>query len=284
VAKATSLKYHAQALRLLGREPERSAKAVLAVRACEEVCGIRLPAAVREWYTLKGAVEMLAAQDGACGPNSLEGLLDAFVTVASTPKGRPPPRIQFYGPWRTNTGYDADLVLNGSDDPPIIDSEPTKKLFSKYVLDMAWWKTTMDGAPGIHIAGQDWWDFAARCGPTHLTFFTDQFEELPREAHPYLTWAAGRPDLLGFRFFREGWRVAVATKGDPLAGDQPAAYDLHADTEEELFRLYKFVRLCHGVPLHLPPSKPTPNEDMKVRFLTRFPSAEVCGQPGASRA
>ncbi len=175
-----------------------------------------------------------------------------------------------------NTGYEADLILDGSDDPPIfIDPEGREQPFSRYVRDMAWWKTTFDDVPSIHAGGRDWWDFAAGCGPKDLRFLTEQFEELPREPHPFLTWAFDRPELRGFRFFRGGWRVAVATKGDPTEGERPAAYDLSAVSEEELFRLYEFVRPCQGVPLHLCPVKPTSYAEITERFVGRFPSAKV---------
>jgi hypothetical protein len=271
------LNYHAQALRLFGREPRISESAVRTIERHEALGGFVLPAAVREWYTLEGAEEMLSHREEAGGPTPLAGILKAFGDFASAPAGRKPPRVNFYGPRRANTGYDADLIPDGSDDPPVfIDLEEREQPFSRYVLDVAWWKATLDDVPSIHVGGRDWWCFAAGCGPAQLKFLAERFEELPREPHPFLTWAFDQPELRGFRFFRGDWRVAVATRGDPTAGTQPAAYDLSADTEAKLFDLYQLMTPCHGVALHLCPPEGTSYAEMKGRFSARFLSAEVC--------
>ncbi len=90
MAELVPLTYHAQALRLLGQEPQVSGESVRAIEQCEADCGVTLPAAVREWYMLAGAEEMLAQREGACGPNSLTDILKAFSAAVSTPIRRQP--------------------------------------------------------------------------------------------------------------------------------------------------------------------------------------------------
>jgi hypothetical protein len=272
----TNLSRYAQVLRLLAQTPKVSAAAVQAIEQHEAKYGIVLPAAVRDWYALEGAVDMLAQRTGACGPNSLDGLLKEIAAVISAPKGSRKPRVSFYGPWRVNTGYEADLMLDGSDDPAVYsDSDDQEKPFSKFVLDIAWWKTTFDEVLGIHVSGEDWWDFDAVCGPTHLRYLTERFEELPREPHPAYTCPFDTPEYRGFRFFRAGGRVAVATKGDPAVGDRPAVYQLSADTEDNLFDLYESVKFCHGLAVELCTNEQVVYAEMKTRFVARFRSAEV---------
>src|SRR5258708_3830374 len=99
MAELAPLKYHAPALRLLGHKPQVSPEAIRAIEQCEVACGVALPASVREWYALEGAVDMLAQRQGACGPNSLAGILEGFAAAVSRPEGRERPRITFYGPW-----------------------------------------------------------------------------------------------------------------------------------------------------------------------------------------
>jgi hypothetical protein len=54
------LAYHSRTLRLLGVEPRLSPRAVAAVERTEALRGMRLPAAVRELYTLDGVAAGLA--------------------------------------------------------------------------------------------------------------------------------------------------------------------------------------------------------------------------------
>jgi hypothetical protein len=234
---------------------------------------------VREWYTLEDAEQALAQGEGACGPNSLAGVLEAF--AAARPASREPARMHFYGPWEVNTGYAADVILDGSDDPPVAsDPDGREQPFSQYVLDLAWWKVTVDEVPSILVRGPNQGDLAAAFGPPHLDFFVQEFEELPRDVALSFTlgYDPERPpsEWRVFAFFRPGWRVEVDVQGDPADGVRPAQYVLHADTVEQLFDLYAFAWPCHGAPVHLWTAKPMPAAAMKARFLARFPSVEVC--------
>src|SRR5262245_14605384 len=119
VVGTADIRYHAEALQLLAVEPRWNPEAVAQIARAEARCGRRLAAAVGEWYSLDGAEELLTLDDGACGVVPLADFLDRF--------GRGSREIEFYGPRRVNTGYQAFVQLNESDDPPVVvdgDLEP----------------------------------------------------------------------------------------------------------------------------------------------------------------
>jgi hypothetical protein len=133
MSEAAVLRYHAAALRLLGITPRVDPEAVNRIAKAEAVSGRRLPAAVREWYTLAGAEEFLTLDDNACG---VVPLVDVLADL-----GRGAARVEFYGPRRVNTGYQAFVTLDGSEDPPVVvdgDSEPVP--FAEYVRGLAEYK------------------------------------------------------------------------------------------------------------------------------------------------
>jgi hypothetical protein len=89
-----------------------------------------VPAAVREWYTLAGAEELLTLDDNACRVTPLSDFLRDFAC------GRL--EVEFYGPRRVNTGYQAFVWLDGTDDPPVIvDGDPAPVPFAAYVRGLA---------------------------------------------------------------------------------------------------------------------------------------------------
>lgn len=252
--------YHAQTLRLLGITPKVSAKAVKAIEACEAKCGVKLPAAVREWYSLEGVRESLADPDGACGPTSVEQVLAQFERAVSPPRREPHHWIELFGPWEVNTGYQAGLQLDGSEDPPVLeDNADVPRRFIGFIMSTAWWRVTAAGQPTNAYHG--WTGILGVCGPPHLDFMLENFELLPVEIEPefqvrnFRGRAARDPfELRRFRFFRDGGRVEIETKGDPSLQLCPARYMLAADTEPALDALDAFVWPCREVGGPLPPS------------------------------
>jgi hypothetical protein len=273
MADRDTSRYHSLMLRLLGLEPRVSAEAVRAIEECEARCGRRLPAAVREWYSLEGVVAALAQREGACGPALLTEFLSAFADPGTDPSPRGGRRLPFYGPWRVNTGYQADVTLDGSDDPLVSGGTADDQRFSPYVLDLAWWKTTYD-CPHLVVHGREAKDHAAEFGPPQYDFFAERFEELPRAVGSSFGQRSGPEALRAFLFFRPGQRVEVWVKGDPADAVRPASYTLAADTEDGLLDLYGFARPCHGVLVRLNPTT-SPAGSFTARFLARFPDAEV---------
>ena len=67
MGEVVDLRYHADALRILAVEPRFDPDAADLISRAEAARGQRLPAAVREWYTLAGAEELLTLDDNAWG-------------------------------------------------------------------------------------------------------------------------------------------------------------------------------------------------------------------------
>lgn len=84
---------------------------------------------------LAGAEELLILDDNACGVTPLADLLRYFV------QGRP--EVEFYGPRRVNTGYQAFVRLDGTDDPPVVvEGDPVPVPFAEYVRGLAEYKVS----------------------------------------------------------------------------------------------------------------------------------------------
>jgi hypothetical protein len=135
MGEAADLKYHADALRLLAVAPRFDGDAADRIARAEAACGRHIPAAVTEWYTLADAEELLTLDDNACGVTPLADFLHYFI------QGRT--EVEFYGPRRVNTGYQAFVRLDGGDDPPVlVDAEPGVVSFAEYVRGLAEYKVS----------------------------------------------------------------------------------------------------------------------------------------------
>jgi hypothetical protein len=127
------LRYHAETLRLLGITSQVDPDAVKRIAQAEAAIGRRLPAAVREWYALSGAEEFLTLDDNASGVVPLAEVLEEFE--------RGVVRVEFYGPRRANTGYQAFVTLDDSENPPIlVDGDQEAVPFTEYVRILAEYK------------------------------------------------------------------------------------------------------------------------------------------------
>ncbi len=71
---ADALVYHQQTVSILDPAPHVSPEALAALDERERVLGIRIPPSVREWYSLKGAAELLATYSNDDHPVPLEEL------------------------------------------------------------------------------------------------------------------------------------------------------------------------------------------------------------------
>jgi hypothetical protein len=133
MGEAPDLRFHAEALRILAVAPRLDPGVSSRIAAAEAAAGRGLAAAVKEWYSLTGAEELLTLGDNACGVAALDDFLAGFVRAV--------PWIEFYGPRRVNTGYQAFVVLDGSDDPPVrVDGDSGTVPFAKYVRGLAQYK------------------------------------------------------------------------------------------------------------------------------------------------
>jgi hypothetical protein len=138
MSEAVVVRYHADALRLLAITPRADADAVSQIAQAEALSGRPLPAAVREWYSLAGAEDYLTLDDNACGVVPLADMLAEFAQGSA--------RVEFYGPRRVNTGYQAFVTLDGSQNPPVVvDGDPKPVPFAEYVRYLAEYKVRGPG-------------------------------------------------------------------------------------------------------------------------------------------
>jgi hypothetical protein len=267
MAEPVLVRYYERVFRVLGREPRVSADALRVIERWEAEQGARLPAAVREWYALEGADEVMAASYSGNRLKPLAEFLASFAGAPSDQETDDLPGIVFFEPGGANTGWEVCLCPDGTDDPPVSLSPDLEEVpFSGFIADSAWLAVTACRSY-IYAAGRSTGQGAAEFGPPQLDFLTEEFGGLLRGAfHPR-----------AFRFFRPGAWVEVSALGHPADGTCHATYTLWADTEERLLDLYQSVWPCHGVPVRLYPYDPATRGAMAARFLARFPGAEVAG-------
>jgi hypothetical protein len=258
MSEQVTLRYHDWTFRLLGREPRVSANAVRAIATWEVEQRIKLPGSVREWYSLDGMEDFLAMVCPEYRVVPLPQFLTSFARAARhTQNG--PPQIMVFSPG-------VYLVLEGLDDPIIT---PVVRPLSKALADFAW-ERVLAGQPNL-VVGTVFDRRMAEFGPPHLDFLL--------EALPQARCSWGHPSHI--RFFRPGGWVQAWPQGDPLGAPCPAWYELWAETEEQLLRLYALLWPCHGAPVALWPRglryrcDAATSADFEARFRARFPGVEV---------
>jgi hypothetical protein len=128
--------FHHGTFELLGTQPQTSTAALGELESTERRLGMRLPPAVREWYSYDDALSILAANSNDDPPIPMHEL-----ALAESMAGRLIP-IR-----RENQGVCTwAVLLDGSDDPPVlveVDSDgtvwqPCAKKFSTYVYTCVW--------------------------------------------------------------------------------------------------------------------------------------------------
>ena len=137
--------FHSAVFEMLGARPERSERANLELDDAERRIGLRLPASVREWYSCKKALAILAEHSNADPPIPIR----EFTTCDSALGTLLPIR-------RENQGVCYWAVrIDGSDDPAVVvdvDSNgwiPCADRFSKYVYACVWDYRAVLHQPGL---------------------------------------------------------------------------------------------------------------------------------------
>jgi hypothetical protein len=259
------LRYHATAMRVLEATPVLSPAALRTIERCGARCGARLPASVREWYSLEGAESLLSIPDvGGC-LEPLDRLLKRFARLRTDPDGSSPTRTLIYS--ADSSGFTEELTFDGTDDPPVDDGgTPPRNRgpFSAFVLDMAWGVRTWPERLRAYLP-----DFGGVLGPPHLDFLIENFDELPRDKwrgrrNPFRP-SAEEVDLFGYRFFGRGCRIRVVADGDATHAERAASWSVHAESESELFAALRFLWPCHGRPIVFSPPD-EPGEEMARRY------------------
>jgi hypothetical protein len=139
------LNYHQATFDLIEREPAFDVAAIAALDQCETAYGFSFPASVREWYSLKGSIEILREYGNQDNPLTL----DEMQELAND-------RQSFHG-WRDYLGLNVLPImdenqsvalwavhLDSSEDPPVLvlddDEEwkPWARSFSEFVTGWVW--------------------------------------------------------------------------------------------------------------------------------------------------
>jgi hypothetical protein len=256
------LEYHALTLRLLGRQPEKSPEALEAMERCEAACGRKLPAAVREWYSMVDAETLLETDYGEGVLLPLAKVLAGFARVNGNDSAPELLVYEWADPFAPGMRVLRVVVgLDASDDPLVryvyvdFTVPPMQRAtFTEFVLGQAWQKRAFSesyfrmyvGPTGRNVWKTESGPIGSACvGPPYLDYLLERFEELPQEGMP-----PGQRERF-FRFFSPAGRVSLATDGDPRSAVCAAYWNLTADTEEAAVDLYVGLELCHGVPVSL---------------------------------
>ena len=110
-----AVRYHAEVLRLSGLKAKFTN--AYAVQERERECGFRFPAAIAEWYSIEGALDLL---EQTAEPNSDRG---GQITPLETLGDPYPMSIPFGGYIQLYSAGEADFaifaILDGSEDPAV---------------------------------------------------------------------------------------------------------------------------------------------------------------------
>jgi hypothetical protein len=224
MAGAVKLVYHQATFDLLGEEPVVSSTALKDIEAWEQRYRTKLPAAVREWYSLEAGTQLCRVGQG--NSMSLQGRFGD--SAKAYPTTGPPKRLSIY----FGSPYSGDLVLDGPEDPPITHYSTQKivwESFSQFVLECLWGRLTSQGVLTVLFTQAE-----PSFGPAPLDFLTEHFQEVPRKG-----------SLHGgckFRFYRSEVRVAVTAVGDPTCSECRAAWKVAATSEAALLGVLREVR------------------------------------------
>lgn len=164
--------FHDATFELLGTRPRISTAALGELDATERSLGVRLPPAVREWYSYEGALAILAIHSNDDPPIPVA----EFALDESTDGRLIPIR------WENQGVCTWAILLDGSDDPPVlvdVDSEgtewrPQAPRFSTYVYACVWDYQVVLRRPGL-VAAQN-----GPISPQALRALASLFDEQPR--------------------------------------------------------------------------------------------------------
>jgi hypothetical protein len=208
------LQYHAKALKLIGAAASMAPDAMSALSAVEARIGQRLPASLREWYSLEGACDILRRYSNGDPPVAVadlgrNGLMAGDLLVFRHENQG----VCSWAAW-----------LNGRDDPPVfVDYDAGSRAyracantFSEYVYACLWdWGLVLKNAL---IQAQN-----APVSPEALAFLRSNFKAEIE--------TSGWPGDMQYRFFSSDQRILV------WAAKDQADWWLAGDGEEAVFRL-----------------------------------------------
>ncbi|RZU53364.1 SMI1/KNR4 family protein SUKH-1 [Krasilnikovia cinnamomea] len=267
------LRYHQRAVALDGVEPVVSAEADALLDRLEARHGVTLPAAVREWYRLEGAVEMLRRRANGDHPYKVEDLGNIEVyhfdseeleeeeerTYDPVADGLLPVMVENQGVW-----YWA-VRLDGSDDPEVVAAmdevaphsewQPFASSFSDFALIRVW---DDPGDAGCRLSGR-----SRGLEPDELAGMGAALERLP-DTFKHMKRFEGRDGRQ---------RIQLVD----LGSDKWSLELLWAETEELLAELVTTVVARTGVTVD--DLRPVYNDPVGARVLAalRTQASDICG-------
>jgi hypothetical protein len=240
------LKYHQATLDFVGRKPAFSRPAVARIDDAEKKAKLRLPPAVREWYSLTGCDKLIDPHMSPwLGLVSLRNLLKDLEsardsTVALSP-GDVAPTLQIG--YVDGTNYRFWIDLDGSDDPRVVEVDRdmiiAAERFSEFVFGLLW-EPNYD-LPDDSLAAEK-----HRFGPPPLDFMKEHYKEgLPHysrcEGQGIYDWGEEIPipgyTYRNYPFYNSDGMVTIRCSGDPTARELPALWSFRADSVEALVKL-----------------------------------------------
>jgi hypothetical protein len=243
---AARLRYHAPVFTLLGREPNVDPEAVARIDEAERAAGSALPAAVREWFQLADAVDLLRQDRSEGEAITLDELLQTFGQLA-TYEGPPEfKRVRvLISSHSFKQKYVEWAVQLAGDDPPVVRGEElhfsdemrweTPAFAGRFTDFVFYWLWTYRTAGLARDAEAAWLRASADVlVPPDLDFLVATFHEGPR-----LTWSDGAVE---YCFFNAEGRVGLVAESN--SPEVPADWRLFADTPAGLEALARRVWGC----------------------------------------
>jgi hypothetical protein len=268
MATSLKLKYHQATFDMLGEQPIVSDAAVAMILKWENRTKRKLPAAIKEWYSLEGAEAKFTVPGAGFAPVSLQSLLKTAEQSKDRTGG-----MQNVPVGCSEGDYETVDValLDGQADPWIVNcgaATTDQGRFSAFTFRWMW-NVRMDGHPAQEDPGGKIETDKDTCAPGNVDFLLERFQTglqeifqargipnpfrpvqsidvytrkdrvLPLEGAP-----SPLPERHDYYFFRPGMRIFLSCNGDPATGTRPARWALDADSPEQLEELTRLVWEC----------------------------------------
>jgi hypothetical protein len=259
MADQVKLKYHQATFSLLNEQPVTATVNRGKIERWEHTNGTRLPASVREWYSLKGSEDRLhSGRVENFGPLRLQKALNGLSKARQGGRASLANRLEI-GYW--DSGAVSYVRLDGSADPPVDggwDDRVFSETFSAFAFVRAWSRKTSSEEFRHAYMWEDWVWYAQEADPNFPLLQADE-PGFGRTEMAYLAtrftggwhrlvrgrWREGIHPLteeqLWFyvpvsvvRFFGPTARVQIVCQGDPSRRRTEAHWDISADSEAAL--------------------------------------------------
>jgi hypothetical protein len=219
-----SLVHHQRTIEFMGITPEIDTSAVQAFDNLEKRLSRRLPASLKEWYSLKNALDnILGNQDKVF---SIHQLADDPLKILADHK------LFLIDENQNVCGWALDL--NGTDDPPVLISDEDfdrwhdfTDTFSDFVFIRAW---DYQWSDGYYLQAKQ---VDANFAPDLVNHLGNHYTELPISHGGFWRYI---PSAKVYRFMRGQKRVLLTLQGDGVT------WELRTNEYDDLVSLVKAVR------------------------------------------